>query len=362
VPVELSSLRALYDDIRYYVVMTLPWVVLAVLLFVFHPVVWKLLRARRRRHWARRRGLSARLLVAYADLRDRLRDLDAVGANDTPLEYCRRVAADDEHWELAWLVTRGLWGDLARDLRPEDVDAAEEMARSVRRRVLRAQRLPARIAGVASRGSLREPWTSDIPNAWPSPSRTSLRLRRRGRARIAAVTAVAAVASGCAAATAPVAARLPQPFVPSVVGQYALRESATAERAFTQAGRASLVTDGRVWTVVAPDGQVKGSLQAASFKPKLRSRMSDVQRGVRKSIGSGNFTLTRIGDRAVYVLRQSEEQLLLYFPPAGGYYELLDVRADFSDAPRLMVAVLDYQQGVRSRPLPPELDPRRGGD
>ena len=67
-------------------------------------------------------------------------------------------------------------------------------------------------------------------------------------------------------------------------------------------------------------------------------------------------------DRAIDVLRQSEEQLLLYFPPAAGYYELLDVRSDFSDAPRLMVALLDYQQGVRSRPLPPELDPRRGGD
>jgi hypothetical protein len=362
VPVELPSLRALYDDVRFYVLVTLPWVVLAVLLFVFHPVVWKLLRSRRRRRWASRRGLPARLLVVYADLRDKLRDLDAAGANDTPLEFCQRIAADDEHWELAWLVTRGLWGDLARDLRAEDVEAAAEMARSIRRRVLRAQRLTARVSAVASRGSLRDPWTTDLPNAWPGARRRRLRLPWRGRRRVATVAAVAAMASGCAAAVTPVAARLPQPFLPTVVGQYALRESATAERAFTQAGRASLVTDGRVWTVVAPDGQVKGSLQAAAFKPKLQSRLSDVQRGVRKSIGSGNFTLTRIGDRAVYELRQSEEQLLLYFPPAGGYYELLDVRSDFGDAPRLMVALLDYQQGVRSRPLPAELDPRRGGD
>jgi hypothetical protein len=83
---------------------------------------------------------------------------------------------------------------------------------------------------------------------------------------------------------------------------------------------------------------------------------------VRKSIGTGNFTLTRLGERAVYLSQQSEEQLLLYFPPVGGYYELLDVRQDFDDAQRLMVALLDYQQGVQSRPLPPELDPRRGGD
>jgi hypothetical protein len=150
--------------------------------------------------------------------------------------------------------------------------------------------------------------------------------------------------------------------VPVAVGQYALRESATAERAFAQAGRSSLVTDGRVWTVVAPDGTVKGSLQAAAFKTSLRSRLHDVQRGIRKSIGTGNFALTRLGERAVYLSNQSEEQLLLYFPPTGGYYELLDVRNDFSDAQRLMVALLDYQQGVQSRPLPAELDPRRGGD
>jgi hypothetical protein len=176
------------------------------------------------------------------------------------------------------------------------------------------------------------------------------------------LVAVALLAGGCGTASTPVVARLPSPFVPAVVGQYALRESQPAEQAFARAGRSSLVTGGRVWTVVAPDGTVKGSLQAAAFRASLRSHLSDVQRGVRKSIGSGNFTLTRLGDRAVYQLQQSEEQLLLYFPSAGGYYELLDVRNDFADAQRVMVALLDYQQGVRSRPLPPDLDPRRGGD
>jgi hypothetical protein len=186
--------------------------------------------------------------------------------------------------------------------------------------------------------------------------------RRPAPATAALLVVVALLAGGCGTASAPVVAALPAPFVPAAVGQYALRESQAAEKAFAGAGRASLVTDGRVWTVVAPDGTVKGSLQAAAFKAALRSRLADVERGVRKSIGSGNFTLTRLGDRAIYQLQQSEEQLLLYFPPTGGYYELLDVRNDFTDAQRLMVALLDYQQGVRSRPLPPDLDPRRGGD
>ena len=376
VPVELTSLRGLYDDIRFYALTTLPWVALAVLIAVFYPVGWKLLRVRRRRRWARQRPLVARLLVAYAEMRDRLHDFDASAVNATPLEYCHAVAADEEHWELAWLVTRALWGDLARDVRIEDVEAAEEMARSVRRRVARAQRVTARAGAAAARTSLRNPWTTDIPNAWPHGGlRARIRggLRRVGGLRprmprrpvpatAAMLLVVGLLLGGCGQASAPVAAKLPVPFVPIAIGQYALRESAVAERAFAESGRASLVTDGRVWTVVAPDGTVKGSVQAAAFKPSLRSRLRQVQKGVRKSIGSGNFTLTRLGDRAVYFSTQSEEQMLLYFPPTGGYYELLDVRNDFADAQRLMSALLDYQQGVRSRPLPPELDPRRGGD
>jgi hypothetical protein len=383
VPVELSSLRALYDDVRFYTLATVPWLLLLAAVVVFYPAGWKLERRRRRRRWAATRPPAARLLVAYAEMRDRLRDVDGHAANATPLEFCSAVAPDDEHWELAWLVTRALWGDLARDLRLEDVLAGEEMARSVRRRVLRAQRLATRVASVASRASLRDPWTDDVPNAWPSGRwRAGLRalVRRAGRTlrpvRVAALlrrsrpapaTAAMLVVAGlllggCATPAAPVAARLPAPFVPTAVGPYALRESTTAERAFSQAGSASLVTGGRVWTVVAPDGTVKGSLQAAAFRPSLHSRLRDVQRGVRTSIGSGNFTLTRLGDRAVYMLDQSEERLLLYFPPGAGYYELLDVRNDFTDAQLLMSALLDFQQGVQSRPVPPALDPRRGGD
>ena len=376
VPVELTSLRGLYDDIRFYALRTLPWIALLVLVAVFYPAAWKLLRLRRRRKWAAQRGLPARLLVAYAEMRDRLHDFDATWLNATPLEYCSAVMPDDEHWELAWLVTRGLWGDLARDLRIEDVEAAEEMTRSVHRRVARAQRVTARVGAAAARTSLRNPWTTDLPNAWPDGAlrtrvRRSLRRaaairprlpRRPAPATAAMLVVLGLLLGGCGEARAPVAARLPSPFVPIAIGQYALRESAAAERAFTQAGHSSLVTDGRVWTVIAPDGTVKGSLQAAAFKPRLRSHLRQVQKGVRTSIGSGDFRPTRLGDRAVYYSSQSEEQLLLYFPPTGGYYELLDVRNDFADAQRLMSALLDYQQGVQSRPLPPQLDPRRGGD
>src|SRR3546814_6278242 len=45
------------------------------------------------------------------------------------------VEKDAEHDELAWLVTRTLWGDLARDIRPDDVEAAEIGRASCRERV-----------------------------------------------------------------------------------------------------------------------------------------------------------------------------------------------------------------------------------
>jgi len=41
---------------------------------------------------------------------------------------------------------------------------------------------------------------------------------------------------------------------------------------------------------------------------------------------------------------------------------LLDARADFNQAPQLMAALIDYQQGANARAYPVALDPRRGGD
>ena len=51
----------------------------------------------------------------------------------------RWVIVSERRTELAWLVTRALWGDLQRDLRDEDVVFAEEAAASLRRRLRGAQ-------------------------------------------------------------------------------------------------------------------------------------------------------------------------------------------------------------------------------
>ncbi len=396
VPVELANLRQLYDDIRFYLLVSLPWVLLVVLGIVFYPAALKVVRRWRRRRWARDRGLPARVLVTYAEMRDRLRDVNAPDPSATPLEFVSSVDFDEEHWELAWLTTRALWGDLRRDLRLEDVEAAEDMARSVTQRVLRAQRSVPRALGQASRVSLRDPFTRDVPNAWPSgdrarrvraqsrrvspfrlgravlpalramtPSRV-LRMRRGapGSAVMILLIVVMTLVTGCSGGSPGSAApSLPENLVPDEIGEFRLQREPTAEAKFTEVGDAALVTGGRVYTV-RRDGEVLGSLQAATFKDSVRGNLKKVQKGLRASIGTGDFTLQRIGTEPVYVLQQNELKILLWFPPGGGYYEMLDARQGFDEAERVFLAILNFQRG---RPVGLDADTavvdiRRGGD
>ena len=61
---------------------------------------------------------SARIALAYAEFRDVATDYGFSHPSDTPLMYLERFIDDDEHTELAWLVTRVLWGDLQDDAEP----------------------------------------------------------------------------------------------------------------------------------------------------------------------------------------------------------------------------------------------------
>lgn len=190
VPVRPFDPILLYEVVRYWIAVVLPFALAAVLATVFLPWPAKLLRSRRRRRWALGQGMAERIAVEYAELRDLASDLRVGGAQSTPLEFVDDLAADVEHEELAWLVTRALWGDLQRDLRLDDVAAARDMARSIRRRLAGAQPASTRLLAAASRTSLRDPWDRSLPNAWPwsrmrRPRRISRRrepVRLRGRA------------------------------------------------------------------------------------------------------------------------------------------------------------------------------------
>lgn len=170
VPTDASTALLLYEVIRWWLMVLAPIAAAAALALMFFPWPLKLWRRRARRRAARTQGAAAQIAVEYAEFRDVANDLRAGDPYSTPLEFLDRLSVDEEHEELAWLVTRALWGDLARDLRQEDVDAAHEMAVSLSRRLRRGQPWMTRTLALASRASLREPYDRLLPNPWPQPA------------------------------------------------------------------------------------------------------------------------------------------------------------------------------------------------
>ncbi|HEX9890172.1 MAG TPA: transglutaminase domain-containing protein, partial [Nitriliruptorales bacterium] len=139
VPTAGRSLAPLYILVRFWLARVLPVVLVAVLLIGGYPAILKRIRRWRRRRWANRQGPRARIAVAYADIRDIANDLNIGHPSLTPLEFQDVTQPDPEHRELAWLVTRVMWGDLVRDARDADADAAEEVAAAFRKRFLAGQ-------------------------------------------------------------------------------------------------------------------------------------------------------------------------------------------------------------------------------
>lgn len=129
------------------------------------PGAARLLRRRRRASWAAARGPRARIAAAYAEWRDLALDLGVAGRGRSPLAFCDVVVADEEHEQLAWLVTRAAYGDLAVTVGDDDARGAEDLSRSLRRRLIAAQPLERRLAARFGRASLRRPYTREVPGA-----------------------------------------------------------------------------------------------------------------------------------------------------------------------------------------------------
>lgn len=182
IPVKQLTVQFIYEVVRYYVVRVVAIGAPIVLLIVGYPWLLKLARRRRRKRWAERFGPSGRVMVAYAEFRDACYDLNIGAARDTPLEFLTAIEQDDEHDELAWATTRIIWGDLSRDLREEDILDVEALSRSVIRRVRSEQPFSNRFVAAVTRTSLRDPWTTELPNLW-WPGRIGKAPRRRKAAR-----------------------------------------------------------------------------------------------------------------------------------------------------------------------------------
>lgn len=375
VPIQLRGVELFYVAARYWLAVSLPILLGLFLGVAYFTVPLRVLRRSRRRRWAARRGPQARIAAAYAELRDTAADLGIGAPSQHPLQFLTAVAEDAEHTELAWLVTRTLWGDLTRDTGPADATAAEEMATSVTRRLRRAASPLARLLAAASRTSLREPYSRELPNLWPAsakpirrrrPRPQSGRLPDRARAligrlrparplRLAVISTAVAVgvsvgavaAQGVTASQIKPGARqapLPSRLAPADLAGLRITRERSAETDFTRPGNASLVNSGRVY-VIRQGPTVQASLQVARFRPGLSADSLVVREGVLSSLADGQFLPVRIGDVHAYDLITANEVLYLAFGPGGRYYELLVAQPQFAEAPRLFAGLLSYAQG-----------------
>jgi hypothetical protein len=341
VPVRRDDIRLLFELVRYWLMLLGPFVLGVASIVYGYPAALKALRSRKRARWALARGSTARVAVAYAELRDRAHDLNAGDVHATPLEFVELIDDDDEHLELAWLVTRALWGDLRRDLRLEDVEAAEEMAASVRRRLTREQTGLNRFLALVARTSLRDPYSTEVPNVQRP------RLRRRARAVAAAGALV--VASSCAGgpSQAPDAfLRLPDRIVPSSADNLTFTREADLEAKYTDAGDDAMVTGGQVFTVRGNDS-IEGTLQVALFKPDVDVRIRRLQEEIETGLGAAKGVTRHLGLARVRVLTLPEQTLYLWFPGGHNVMELFVIRKTYENADALVEQVIAHQRRLQ---------------
>jgi hypothetical protein len=159
-----------------------PIVLFLLAIYFSYPAVRKAILRSRRRQEALRRGMRARVGLAYAELRDYATDLGYSHPTDTPLMFLERCMDDEEHTELAWLTTRVMWGDLRESDDLQLATTAEELSRSLRRRLGLTQPVSVRALAVISRLSLRDPY---IPEP-PRQGRAARRRKERAREAVPA--------------------------------------------------------------------------------------------------------------------------------------------------------------------------------
>jgi len=160
-PLILAPNSVLVEQIRNVVFVAVPLLLLLFLLYLGFPGLQKLVRRARRRAAAEAAGPRARIALTYAEWRDVGTDFGFRHDTDTPLQFLERFADDDEHTEFAWLVTRCLWGDLQEELGVVHTSVAEELSRSLRRRLASAQPATVRFVAIFSRLSVRHPYAPD---------------------------------------------------------------------------------------------------------------------------------------------------------------------------------------------------------
>lgn len=346
IPFTLENPTYLYEVIRYWVAVAMPVLLALVLVAFLYPWPLKLLRRRSRRRWARGHGTAAQVAVEYAEFRDAATDLNTGNRQDTPLEFLDRIEEDAEHEELAWLTTRALWGDLARDLHPEDAEAARELSDSVRRRLARAQTPVTRFLALGSRASLREPFDGQLPNPWGKGRKAPRTKKRIGLARaFAAATLIIGALSGCgqqAAAQQP--NPLPRNVLPADIAGFTTREEPSAEKVFKSGDPHAEVDKGLVYSL-SRDGLVQGLVQVGVFRPDVQDTRIRVRHQVRSGVGNGHFKFYKVHGVWVGEQDRADLRVFMWFPEGEHTYELLTLRNEVADYADVIVAVIAYGRG-----------------
>ena len=183
IPTRVTPPGLIFQVVQKVLALVLPVVFVLGSIWVLWPMAYKARRTSRRRQWALEQGRHARIAVAYAEFRDLATDLGVGDPYATPLQYVEQVVPDEEHDELAWLVTRTLWGDLKNSVGDDEVYAAEELSRALRRRIFEAQPFTIRGLAYVSRLSLRDPYAPELVSP-PVPKVEPVAIARKALLRI----------------------------------------------------------------------------------------------------------------------------------------------------------------------------------
>jgi hypothetical protein len=357
-PVRRANRLPLYAYVRYFVVRALPVVVAIGLLLLLYPVGLKRIRRRRRAAWAAAHGPAGAIAVAYCGLRDQMIDLALPGRGMTPLELVELVDDDEEHTELAWLVTRALWGDLRSDLTHNDAAYAQRLATSVRARLTKAQPETARLLAAVARASLRAPHSREVPNAWwrirlrhrlPRIRLTALRRLRPGVATSFVMLLAVVTLGGCSSGQqtqAEPAVPFPTRLAPTAVAGLQVHEEPKAADTYLKGAkdRNVIVSEGKVLSFNR-NGLVQAALQVAQLKRGYVSSDSEVVQAITRSVGKVK-QLTPQHDHAVFALLDGSQRIYLWFPTVKSM-ALLVVRSQIDEGASEALArgLIDYGEG-----------------
>ena len=161
-PVVVPAGSLFYRQLQRDIAVAVPILLLLLLGYVMYPAFRKAQQRSARRSAARELGPRSQIALAYTEWRDYAADFGFGYPTDTPLMFLDRFVEDDEHTELAWLVTRALWGDLQGQLTPAHASVADELSRTLRRRLAQAQPATVRVIAIVSRISMRHPFAPEL--------------------------------------------------------------------------------------------------------------------------------------------------------------------------------------------------------